>query len=190
MNVIYYFGLKSETVEAKVKDIVNKTPSSKCLDNNNNCSEMKPVKPIDKSIYYYQSPEKSIAVNDNAVSDSFRAFVGEVFTPNNFYLVRENDKDKYDELTNQMAQFYGKSLFNYKVDDHLNNQLYATYLPFTDSIARVQLLYSNPINTVAFFIDYGLIYDILTKDIYQLMEQFQELPPRSFKATLFGLFEI
>lgn len=189
MDVIYYLELRPETIAAKVKDIVKRNATGHLQ--RPIPMEKKPID-IEDEIYYYQSPKKIIPIKNDEffITDSFKALVGEILTPNNFYLIRENDKDKYYNLTDEMAQYYAGFNSGIKAINLLKNQFYAAYLPDSTLIARLQLVYSNPTTSVVFFIDHGLICPIPTDSILILLEKFQQLPPRSFKASLFGLFKI
>lgn len=109
--------------------------------------------------------------------------LGEIINPCNFYLVFDENDDKYQDLKQKMKEFYEKNPYPLPI---CSEHLYATKLENTQEWERVKIVSNVDKFYCCYFVDKGVTNFIPDEKLFLLDDQFKLLPPRSTKASLFG----
>ncbi|KAH9423210.1 uncharacterized protein LOC113796811 [Dermatophagoides pteronyssinus] len=149
------------------------------------------------------NPLDNLNINDNLripdakVDAGDDVIIGEINTPCNFYLIKNNPDIivSFMEFEESLNHFYNNDknrinlieLYSTSIE---NNRYGVAKIPSTleqseKRWARIQVVnHSDQSTSQCFFIDYGMVTPILTNEIYKLDDRFKQYPARSFKAAL------
>ena len=153
------------------------------------------------------NPLDNLNINDNLripdakVDAGDDVIIGEINTPCNFYLIKNNPDIivSFMEFEESLNHFYNNvknrinliELYSTSIE---NNRYGVAKIPSTleqseKRWARIQVVnHSDQSTSQCFFIDYGMVTPILTNEIYKLDDRFKQYPARSFKAALAGKY--
>lgn len=85
-----------------------------------------------------------------------------------------------------MKEFYEDHSFFLSISNEL---LYAAKLGSTKEWGRVQIISSIDKFFLCFFVDDGLTAYVNEEKLFLLDDRFKQLPPRSIRAALLGIFD-